>query len=266
MPLAPLASAHEHARLLLRHERFAESLPLLRWALARDGAGAPRHQAAVRALLATGQAEQAEALLFGSVEAAPRDVVLRALLTAALWAHGALAEALGELALLTTHHPGEVELTCHRARLLSTLGREREALTHLRAFRAAHATTPDALHLEATLCEAAHPPDVTGAAEAWHAAAALDTGDWRAPWRLGRLERAAPERAQAHLEEAVRRAPRQPEPHLALAHLLARGGEPGQARAAAMRAFTLATPDRAAMRQEAAMVLIALAPPATPRA
>ncbi len=167
---------------------------------------------------------------------------------------------------LAAQRPKDPEAQANLALLMVMKGQRQEALHLCRTMESLGLATAQLKMIEATVHEAAEPPAYEKAVAAYEEAMGLEPTGWKAPSNLGQLllrmpgdppEKHLP-RAITVLEEAVRRKPDQPEPHLNLALAYARTNEKEKAQAQAQAVLGANLPAGSELREQAERLLKAL--------
>jgi Flp pilus assembly protein TadD len=167
---------------------------------------------------------------------------------------------------LAAQRPKDPQAQANLALLLLLRGQRQEALHLCRTMESLGLATADLKMIEATAHEADEPPAYEKAEAAYEEAMGLDAKGWKAPNNLGQLLMRRPAqppeqhlpRALTALEEAVRRKPDQPEPHLNLALAYTRTGDKAKAQAQAQAVLAANLPEANEVREQAERLLKAL--------
>ena len=258
---------HYHlAQNLFRLERPEEAYPHAQRAPELAPFHAPAWQLLGNILSAMGLVHEARQVLAKGLEVLPGHPRLLGALTHVLLRGGDPAGALEVAGAVAANHPDDVEAQTNLALLLLMHRRYDDVIRISRGLSRRGPVSAELKCAEANALECKEPSDIPGAMRAYEEAMRMDNQTWVAPNNLGQLllqettlppQRNLP-RVLTLLEEAHRRAPRQPEPllNLALAHV--RIAENGRARTRANEVLALGLPQEHPCQQQATRLLAAL--------
>lgn len=226
----------------------------------------PPYLSLIEVLVEEGLALQARRLVQEGLREIPNHPRLLAALTAISLGMGDVKGSYQAASTLATQRPKDAQAQANLALLMVLRGQNREALHVCRTMESLGLATADLKMIEATAHEAAEPPAYEKAIAAYEEAMALDANGWKAPNNLGQLLMRMPatppeklmSRAVTVLEEAVRRQPAQPAPHLNLALAYTRLGDKAKAQAQAKAVLAANLPEGDDLREQAERLLKAL--------
>jgi len=217
----------------------------------------------IEALVEEGRALQARKLVNEGLREMPNHPRLLAALTAISLGMGDARTSYQAASTLANQRPKDPQAQANLALLLLLRGQPKDALHLCRTMESLGLATAELKMIEATAHEAAEPPAYEKAMAAYEEAMGLDPKGWKAPNNLGQLlmrmpatppEKLMP-RAVTVLEEAVRRKPDQPEPHLNLALAYTRTGDKAKAQAQAQAVLAANLPPESDLREQAERLL-----------
>lgn len=220
----------------------------------------------IEVLVEEGRALQARKLVQEGLREIPNHPRLLSALTAISLGMGDVKTSYQAASTLATQRPKDPQAQANLALLMVVRGMHKEALHVCRTMESLGLATADLKMIEATSHEAAEPPAYEKAIAAYEEAMGLDPSGWKAPNNLGQLlmrmpatppEKLMP-RAVTVLEEAVRRQPAQPAPHLNLALAYTRTGDKAKAQAQAKAVLAADLPEGDDLREQAERLLNAL--------
>ncbi len=224
------------ARVLFALEQLKEAFHHLEQSLRLN----PRHLHSYLvfaiALQAGGELGAAEDILRQGLKVFPDEPHMLKALSNVLAAKGDLPGATQAAEALVRVQPDHPSALSNLARFRMAQRNFGEALALCRKLSDRGQATALSRTVEAQIYELHDPPDVKAAAAAWRSAMKLDPQDWGPPNNLGLLLMVRPEvpdaarQAKEALEEALRRAPQQPEPQLNLALVSMQLGEKARAK------------------------------------
>lgn len=263
--LEPEAGPYRYhlARVLLSLQEVQAALPHLQRATELIPSYAPIYVTWGSLLQQAGDLARAEEALRQGLKLLPEDTDILNLLSNVLLARGKVAEAVSISQKLAQRFPDDPGALGNYARLLMATGNRPQALAICRELAARGKATSQTKSIEAMLLEAQEPPDVDGAVAAWYEATRLDPENWGALTNLGNLlmHRKTGDRqmnlqaAAEALENARERSKGRLEPTLNLALAYARLGDNTRARTLANEVIQRATPQEAALRDQAQKLL-----------
>jgi tetratricopeptide (TPR) repeat protein len=219
-----------------------------------------------QALVDLDRVVEARRVVDEGLRAIPNHPRLLSMLTALSLGMGDAKTSYRAASTLAAQRPKDPQAQANLALLLLIRGQRQEALHLCRTMESLGLATADLKMIEATAHEADEPPAYDKAEAAYEEAMALDAKGWKAPSNLGQLLMRRPaEPPQKHmpraitvLEEAVRRKPDQPEPHLNLALAYTRTGDKAKAQAQAKAVLAANLPPDNDIREQAERLLKAL--------
>jgi tetratricopeptide (TPR) repeat protein len=229
------------ARVLFALERLKEAFHHLEQSLRLNPRHVPSYLVFSIALLAGGEPGAAEEILQQGLKVFPDEPHMLKQLSNVLAAKGDLEGAAQAAEALVRVQPDHPSALSNLARFRMAQRNFEEALALCRKLSDRGQATALSRTVEAQIYELHDPPDVKAAAAAWRSAMKLDPTDWGPPNNLGLLLMVRPEgpdsakQAKEALEEALRRAPEQPEPQLNLALVSMQLGEKGRAKELAQK-------------------------------
>lgn len=226
----------------------------------------PPYLSLIEALVDQGRTLDARRVLTEALSKFPSHPRLLARLTALSLGMGSMQVSYRAASALAAQRPKDPQAQANLALLLLLRGQHEDALRLCRTMDNLGLATADLKILEATAHEAHEPPAYDAAEAAYEEAMGMDPEGWKAPSNLGQLLMRRPgeppeqhmPRAITVLEEAVRRKPEQPEPHLNLALAYTRTGNKAQARAQAQKVLDTQPPAAETVREQAERLLKAL--------
>lgn len=224
------------ARVLFALEQPKEAFHHLEQSLRLNPRHVPSYLVFAIALQAGGELGAAEEILQKGLKVAPDEPHMLKALSNVLAAKGDLPGATQAAEALVRVQPDHPSALSNLARFRMAQRNFAEALALCRKLSDRGQATALSRTVEAQIYELHDPPDVKAAAAAWRSAMKLDPQDWGPPNNLGLLLMVRPEgpdstkQAKEALEEALRRAPQQPEPQLNLALVSMQLGEKDRAR------------------------------------
>jgi tetratricopeptide (TPR) repeat protein len=223
----------------------------------------PPYLTLIEVLVDEGRALQARRLVQEGLQQIPNHPRLLASLTAISLGMGDATTSYQAALTLANQRPKDAQAQANLALLMLLRGQHQEVLHLCRTMESLGLATADLKMIEATAHEAAEPPAYEKAIAAYEEAMGLDPMGWKAPNNLGQLlmrmpatppEKLLP-RAVTVLEEAVRRQPDQPAPHLNLALAYTRLGEKAKAKTQAREALAANLPEGDDLREQAERLL-----------
>ncbi|HLL04492.1 MAG TPA: tetratricopeptide repeat protein [Myxococcaceae bacterium] len=224
------------ARVLFALEKAKEAFHHLEQSLRLNPRHVPSYLVFAIALQAGGELGAAEEILQKGLKVAPDEPHMLKALSNVLAAKGDLPGATQAAEALVRVQPDHPSALSNLARFRMAQRNFAEALALCRKLSDRGQATALSRTVEAQIYELHDPPDVKAAAAAWRSAMKLDPQDWGPPNNLGLLLMVRPEgpdsprQAKEALEEALRRAPQQPEPQLNLALVSMQLGEKDRAK------------------------------------
>jgi tetratricopeptide (TPR) repeat protein len=224
------------ARVLFALERLKEAFHHLEQSLRLNPRHVPSYLVFSIAMQAGGELDGAENILQQGLKLFPDEPHMLKALSNVLAAKGDLPGATQAAEALVRVQPDHPSALSNLARFRMAQRNFAEALALCRKLSDRGQATALSRTVEAQIYELHDPPDVKAAAAAWRSAMKLDPSDWGPANNLGLLLMVKPElpdaakQAKEALEEALRRAPQQPEPQLNLALVSAQLGEKARAR------------------------------------
>jgi tetratricopeptide (TPR) repeat protein len=239
--------------------RADEGLATLRGVITQQPRFVPAYLALSHALASRDELTEAKRVLTQGLEAVPRHPRLLASLTVLAMALRDVNTSYKSASALAAQRPRDPDAQANLAQLMLARGQFPQALHLCRTMDSLGLATESLKMVEATCYEAEEPPAYDKAVAAYEAAMGLAPDGWRAANNLGQLllrMPAEPEnqhlpRAVTVLEEALRRDPKQPEPHLNLALAFARSGQQARAREQVRKLLALPLSEEHPVRQEA---------------
>lgn len=224
------------ARVLFALARLKEAFHHLEQSLRLNPRHVPSYLVFAIALQAGGELKAAEDILRQGLKVAPDEPHMLKALSNVLAAKGDFPGAVEAAEALVRVQPDHPSALSNLARFRMAQRQFAEALALCRKLSDRGQATALSRSVEAQIYEAQDPPDVKAAIAAWRSAMKLDPQDWGPANNLGLLLLVKPEvpdagkLAKEALEEAIRRAPEQPEPRLNLALVSAQLGEKARAK------------------------------------
>lgn len=221
------------------------------------------YMALVQALVDQNRVVEARRVLAEGLRAIPNHPRLLAMLTAISLGMGDANTSYRAASTLAAQRPKDPQAQANLGLLLLIRGQRQDALHLCRTMESLGLMTADLKMIEATAHEADEPPAYDKAEAAYEEAMALEPNGWKAPNNLGQLLMRRPAeppekympRAVTVLEEAVRRKPDQPEPHLNLALAYTRTGDKAKAQAQAKAVLSANPPPKDDVREQAERLL-----------
>ncbi|SET70870.1 tetratricopeptide repeat protein [Stigmatella erecta] len=211
------------ARVLFALARLKDAFHHLEQSLRLNPGHVPSYLVFAIALQAGGELEAAEDMLRQGLKVAADEPHLLKALSNVLAAKGDFPGAVEAAEALVRVQPDHPSALGNLARFRMAQRNYADALALCRKLSERGQATSLSRSVEAMIYETQEPPDLKAAVAAWRSAMKLDPQDWGAANNLGlllltRLEGPdAKKQAKEVLEEAIRRAPEQPEPQLNLA-------------------------------------------------
>jgi tetratricopeptide (TPR) repeat protein len=267
--LAPTNAAFHYrlGQVQLEAGKDAEGLASLRQAIAVMPNFVPAYLTLVHTLASRDDLVGAKRVLEQGLKALPRNSRMLATMTVLTMALRDVNASYKAASALAANRPRDPDAQANLAQLMLARGQYEQVLHLCRTMDSLGLASESLKMAEATCYESQEPPAYDKAVAAYEAGMGLAPDGWRAANNLGQLllrMPAEPEtqhlpRAVTVLEEAVRRAPQQPEPLLNLALALARAGQQAKAREQVKKVLALPLPETDEVRQEAARLEQALA-------
>lgn len=236
-----------------------EGLATLREVVTQQPRFVPAYLSLSHALASRDELTEARRVLEQGLKALPRHPRLLAALTVLAMALRDLNTSYKSASALAAQRPKDPDAQANLAQLMLARGQFQQALHLCRTMDSLGLATESLKMAEATCYEAEEPPAYDKAVAAYEAAMGLAPDGWRAANNLGQLLLRIPSeqenqhlpRAVTVLEEAIRRDPKQPEPHLNLALALARTGQQAKALEQVKKVLALPLSEENPVRQEA---------------
>ncbi|WNG44061.1 tetratricopeptide repeat protein [Archangium minus] len=236
-----------------------EGLATLREVVTQQPRFVPAYLSLSHALASRDDLTEARRVLEQGLKALPRHPRLLAALTVLAMALRDLNTSYKSASALAAQRPKDPDAQANLAQLMLARGQFQQVLHLCRTMDSLGLATESLKMAEATCYEAEEPPAYDKAVAAYEAAMGLAPDGWRAANNLGQLLLRMPAesenqhlpRAITVLEEAIRRDPKQPEPHLNLALALARMGQQAKAREQVKKLLALPLSEENPVRQEA---------------
>lgn len=243
-----------------------EGIATLREVISQQPRFVPAYLSLTHALASRDDLAGARAVLVQGLKAVPNQPRLLATLTVLSMALRDVRTSYQAASALAAQRPKDPDAQANLAQLMLARGQYAQALHLCRTMDSLGLANESLKMAEATCYEAEEPPAYDKAVAAYEAAMGLAPEGWRAANNLGQLLLRMPaEQADQHLpraitvlEEAVRRGPKHPEPHLNLALALARAGQKPQAQEHVKQVLAMPLPEQDPMREEATRLAQAL--------
>lgn len=237
----------------------AEGLATLRQVISQQPGFMPAYLSLSHALASRDDLTGAKRVLEHGLKQLPRHPRLLASLTVLSMALRDVNASYKAASALAAQRPRDPDAQANMAQLMLARGQFPQVLHLCRTMDSLGLATEALKMAEATCYEASEPPAYDKAVEAYEAGMGLAPDGWRAANNLGQLLLRMPaEKEEQHLpraitvlEEAIRRAPQQPEPQLNLALAFARAGQQAKAREQVKKVLALPLAETNEVREEA---------------
>jgi tetratricopeptide (TPR) repeat protein len=253
------------ARVLFALEQLKKGFHHLQESLRLNPRHVPSYLVLAIALQAGGELAAAEEILQQGLKVVPDEPHMLKALSNVLAAKGDLPGATKAAEALLRVQPDHPSAISNLARFRMAQRNFPEALVLCRKLSDRGEATALSRTVEAQIYELHDPPDVKAAAAAWRSAMKLDPQDWGPANNLGLLLMVRPElpdatkQAKEALEEALRRAPQQPEPQLNLALVSMQLGDKARAKELAQGLLARGASLDPSMREQAERLMKQLA-------